>query len=143
MQHEEDQHQIALIQWSELFTVDLPGSAAHGHKVRDYLFAIPNGGKRPKKKYKDKLIPLEGKRLKQLGVTPGIMDLMLAIPTQYYHGLFIEMKRPKTVLHDKGSTTKPQREKNKLFNDIGYKAVIAYGSTHATECICDYLRYGR
>jgi len=51
MQHEEDQHQIALIEWSELYTINLPGSPANGHKVREYLFAIANGGKRPVKKY--------------------------------------------------------------------------------------------
>lgn len=140
MKHEEDQHQIAVIEWSELYTINFPSSPAHGHKVREYLFAIANGGKRPLKKYKGKLIPVEGKRLKRLGVTPGIMDLMLAIPTEYYHGLFIEMKRPATAFHKKGSTSKQQKEKILLFNDMGYKAVVAYGSKHATEWIMDYLK---
>ncbi len=142
MQHEEDAHQMAVIQWSELFIVNLPGSPAHGHKVRDYLFAIANGGKRPLKKFKGnkKPVPLEGKRLKGLGVTPGIMDLMLAIPTEDYPGLFIEMKRPATSLHKQGSTSKAQKGKILLFREIGYKVIQAYGSAHATEGICDYLR---
>ncbi len=131
MQHEEDQHQITLIQWSELFTINFPGSPAHGRKVSDYLFAIPNGGNRNLR---------EAKRLKRLGVTPGIMDLMLAIPTEDYPGLFIEMKRPATSLHKQGSTSKAQKGKILLFREIGYKVIQAYGSAHATEGICDYLR---
>ena len=131
MQHDEDAHQMAVIQWSELFIVNLPGSPSHGHKLRDYLFAIPNGGNRN---------PREAKRLKQLGVTPGIMDLMLAIPTQKYCVLFIEIKRPATAFHVQGSTSAQQRNKIKLFNEIGYKAVIAYGSEHAIELIRDYLK---
>lgn len=131
MQHEEDEHQIALIEWSELFTINLPGSPAHSHKVRDYLFANANGGKRN---------PREAKRLKRLGVTPGIMDLMLAIPTEYHHGLFIEMKRPSNEFHPKGYPSKQQKQKIILFNEIGYKAVIAYGCKNAMEWIVDYLK---
>ncbi len=140
MQHDEDLHQIALIDWSKLYTINLPNSPAHGHKVREYLFAIANGGKRPVKKYKGKLVPVEGKRLKRLGVTPGIMDLMLAIPTEYYPGLFIEMKRPATPFHPKGTTSKAQNEKILLFQNIGYKVVKAYGCTNAIEWIMDYLK---
>ena len=90
-------------------------------------------------KGKDKPVPLEAKRLKQLGVTPGIMDLMLAIPTEDYPGLFIEMKRPGTKFHAKGSTTKQQKEKILLFREIGYKVVVGYGCENAIEWIVDYL----
>ena len=131
MQHEEDDHQIALFEWSELYTINYPYSPSHGHKIRKYMFAIPNGGNRNKR---------EAARLKRLGVTPGIMDIMVAIPTEYYNGLFIEMKRPANEFHPKGYASKPQKEKILLFNDMGYKAVIAYGSTHATEWISNYLK---
>lgn len=48
------------------------------------LFHIPNG-----------LISGQKTRVvKALGVRPGIPDLMLAIPNQFYAGLFIELKRP-------------------------------------------------
>lgn len=131
MQHDEDLHQIALFEWSELYTINYPYSPAHGHKIRPYMFAIPNGGNRNAR---------EAKRLKRLGVTPGIMDIMIAIPTEYYNGLFIEMKRPATPFHPKGYASKEQKEKILLFNNMGYKAVIAYGSKNATEWIVDYLK---
>ncbi|MDB9989086.1 VRR-NUC domain-containing protein, partial [Flavobacteriaceae bacterium] len=52
----------------------------------ELLFSIPNEGIRNIK---------NASRMKAEGMTKGILDLMLAIPRNGYHGLFIEMKRVK------------------------------------------------
>lgn len=53
--------------------------------IRDFIFHIPNGGFRRTK---------EAAHLKNLGVMPGVSDILVAIPNAQYHGLWIEMKRP-------------------------------------------------
>jgi hypothetical protein len=50
------------------------------------LFAIPNGGARHK--------AIAGK-LRAEGVRAGVPDICLPVPRGEYHGLFIELKRPK------------------------------------------------
>lgn len=60
-------------------------------KYANLLFAIPNGGRRSR---------IEAAIMKGEGVTPGVPDLFLAIPSGIWglHGLFIEMKSAKGVL---------------------------------------------
>lgn len=52
-------------------------------KLATLLFAVPNGGSRN---------AIEAARMKGEGVTAGVADLLLLIPSQGYHGLAIEMK---------------------------------------------------
>src|SRR5258708_6266486 len=73
----EHQSQTAGISWWAL--------ACKGYELPPFaLFAIPNGGARD---------PITGSRLKQEGVRPGILDLMLAVKRGDFGGLFIEMKK--------------------------------------------------
>lgn len=129
MQHIEDDHQATVIDWAEYTRIkaDCP---AKGRPIKDFLFAIPNGGKRNKR---------EARRLKKLGVTAGIPDLMLALPLYGYSGLFIEMKRP--IVNGKGKACLSEKQKDKI-NDlrlVGYKVVVAYGAGKAIDAITDYL----
>jgi len=129
MQHIEDTHQVALITWSTYthINADCP---AKGRPVKDFLFAIPNGGKRNKR---------EARRLKTLGVTPGIPDLMFAVPLHGYAGLFIEMKRPAGYEQSKGTVSANQKNKINDLRLVGYKVVVAYGAGEAIDAITDYL----
>lgn len=63
--------------------------------LRRLLFAVPNGGSRPKS---------EAARMKAEGVVPGVADIILLIPNYYYSSLNIEMKAESS-----------QREEQKLY----------------------------
>lgn len=54
-------------------------------KLATLLFAVPNGGSRSR---------IEAAIMKGEGVTAGVSDLLLLIPTPKHHGLCIEMKTP-------------------------------------------------
>ena len=56
--------------------------ASHFNELK-WMFAIPNGGYRN---------PREAANLKRQGVKAGVSDIFLPLPTDKYHGLFIEMK---------------------------------------------------
>lgn len=73
----EQKHQQAVM---EFVRQELPS------ELRLDIFAIPNGGSRNK---------LEAQNMKAEGVLSGVTDLFCSIPSGDYHGLFIEMKKPK------------------------------------------------
>ncbi len=95
-------------------------------------FAIPNGGSRNL---------ITGKRLKMEGVTRGVPDCMIAIPTmhqgllgkKYRGGLFIEFKvgsnRP----------TKEQAEFILRLRAKGYEATVCYTLEEAQAVVKKYL----
>lgn len=73
-------------------------------------------------------------RLKQMGLTPGFPDLFLAIPTEDYSGLYIEMKRKG------GKVTNIQSEIHELLRENNYAVHVAYWFEQAKDIIDDYLR---
>lgn len=60
-------------------------------KGAELIHAIPNGGKRHIK---------TAIKLKSEGVLSGVPDLFLPVPYDCYHGLYLEVKRPRGVLTD-------------------------------------------
>lgn len=92
-------------------------------KVRQYLFAIANGGSRHM---------LEAVRLKATGVTPGIPDLFLSIPAQK-HGLYLECKS------EKGRLSEQQEEKIELFKSVGYECHVFREPSVGVQYVKDYL----
>ena len=117
----ESSEQQALIQWFKL-------------QYSQYrLVAIPNGqwiagvGKQ-----KFALI----NKYKAEGLTPGVSDLFLCVPTEKHAGLWIEMK-------DKGKTKSSISESQKQWlSDMilaGYLAKVAYGFDEAKAIIQDYI----
>jgi len=128
--HIEDQHQTALFSWAKYINVRLECGAVI--KLIDALYAIPNGGKRGLR---------EAVRLKAQGVKAGVSDAHLPIPSNNYHGLWIELKKPKV----KGQKTPPKvsdSQKGWLITveKLGHKALVAYGVDEAREAIKEYLR---
>lgn len=91
------------------------------------LFHIPNG-----------LVANSNIRVvKALGVRPGIPDLMLAIPNQYYSGLFIELKRPGIDI-SRGLSRNQTRTIARL-NLRGYSAVVVNCLDDAIMAITAYM----
>ena len=89
------------------------------------LYAIPNGGNRN---------IITAKKLKDEGVRAGVPDLFLAVPKAPYHGLYIELKKPK------GRASRVQLEYIELLREQGYYTAICYGFDDATNMILSYLR---
>ncbi len=81
MKREEQQTQIAIIEFADLWNVHIPDIGMT--RIGEYLFHIPNGGKRNK---------VEAAIFKAMGVRAGVWDLLLMIPTKTHHGLFMETK---------------------------------------------------
>lgn len=91
-----------------------------------WLFAIPNGGLRSK---------VQGAKLKAEGVKSGVSDLCLPVARLGYHGLFIEMKRPKKKPSDE------QKEFSSFVLTQGYLWVLSESWQHARDCIVYYLTH--
>ena len=114
MKDVEHQHQAALVEW---FRLQYP-------KLRPYLFAIPNGGARH--------IAVASK-LKSEGVLAGVADLMLAVPKNGFHGMFIEMKAPK------GKLSEHQKQWMGEICLMGYRSIVCFGVDGAKQEIKNYL----
>jgi len=106
--------QIALFEWLE-----------YQPYIKDYFFHIP---------LERKCSIQQGALLKRMGVRAGCADIFGAIPTDKYHGLFIELKVGKNRL----------TPNQKIFLDNmtakGYKAVCCHGFEEARDVILNYLR---
>jgi hypothetical protein len=122
--HREDNEQAALIEWAKVANVN-------GIKPFDHLFAIPNGGKRNKN---------EAARMKGQGVKAGVSDLFLRYPSGGHHGLFIELKAPKTRTQPAGKITAQQQQWLDSSRALGYGAVLCEGWQPAMKTIIAYLR---
>jgi len=89
-----------------------------------WMFAIPNGGYRTK--------ATAGKMAAE-GVKAGIWDVFVPIPSNGYHGLFIEMKFGRNKL------TELQQEFFDYATQQGYCCKVAYSAEEAIEIIDEYL----
>ena len=92
----------------------------------ELLYAIPNGGLRDKR---------NAASLTAEGVKRGVPDVSFDYPSNGYHGLRIEFKRRK-----KSKTSEEQKNKIKLLNKHGYKAVVCYGCDEAIQVLTEYLK---
>lgn len=112
----EEQEQIVVIHWAEMF--------AAGRPELGLLFHIPNGGKRTKS---------EAARFKAAGVCPGIPDLFLPVARGGYHGLWIEMKAKE------GRVSPAQRDMMERLTAQGYRCVVCFSADEAIAKITEYL----
>lgn len=116
----EHDHQVALFQWAEWQSGAMP--------ELKLMFAIPNGGARN---------IVVATKLKAEGVRAGVPDIMLPVPRGLYHGLFIELKKPK------GTVQPNQREWIAALGLQGYRSVICYGWEEAKDTVLAYLKQGK
>jgi len=104
-------------------------------KVSDFVFHIPNGGSRIRKRNKkgEWYCP-EGVKLKRMGTKAGVPDVFVMIPNEDYHGLWLEFKS------DKGKQQETQKEFESLCGIVKYKYVIARSVEEAFKYLLEYLK---
>jgi len=91
------------------------------------MFAVANeSGGSGSKRY--------GAALNRRGRKKGVPDWHVMIPTNDYHGLYVELKQAHA-----GSVSKEQKAFLIRQQELGYKCVVAYGFRAALEAIKDYL----
>lgn len=120
MRDYEHLEQVALFKWAEMSK----------HKVLAMMYAIPNGGKRHKR---------VAVKLKAEGVKSGVPDICLPVARGVFHGLYIELKKPKTESSRAGTPTQNQIEWQQQLNEQGYMAVTCVGWESAKDTIESYL----
>lgn len=99
--------------------------------VYAYTYHIPNGGYRHIR---------EASKFKAIGVKAGVPDFHIALPTEKYHGAWIEMKA------GKGKPSKPQLEWLRRLSKAGYACRVCWGweeAKRAVEAIYGDSRGGR
>lgn len=118
--YEEGGHQAALFEWAAYVKV------AEGGVLRDYMYAIPNGGKRT---------IAQAAVMKRQGLSAGWPDLCLAIVRGRYHGMYLELKRATEY-----RVTKEQNIVIDRLNKVGYCARVSNTIDRSIEMIEEYLK---
>lgn len=93
-------------------------------KLRNILFAIPNGGRRD---------AVTGAKLKEEGATSGVSDLILLRSNRFYGALAIEMKKPG------GYQSPAQKEWQREVEAMGNKYVVCRSLDEFMKVVTDYL----
>lgn len=114
----EHSEQVSLMQWWAL-------QCRRFGVYEQLLFAIPNGGQRN---------IITAKRMKDEGVRSGIPDLFLAVPRGNFHGLFVEMKKPRG-----GVVSDNQKACMEMLSNNGYCVTVCHGFIEAKTAITAYL----
>ena len=115
----EHAEQVALMQWFKF---------QHPKLI---MFSIPNGAHLAGD---NRLRAIKMNNMKAEGLIAGVSDLFLMMPTNKYHGLFIEMKVKGGKLSDS------QKEFMGNATLMGYQAVVCYGFEQAKDAINNYLQ---
>lgn len=102
----EHDEQSLFFDWLEFVTIN-------GKPLRRFCFAVPNGGHRR--------LGVAGK-LKAEGVTPGVPDVFVRVPSGPWHGLQIETKRV-----DGKKPSAAQLDQIQACHEMDYQCVVAYG----------------
>lgn len=113
--HEEEDLQMACVQWFSL-------------QYRRYAMLLhhsPNGGWRRIR---------EAQRFKAMGTRAGFPDLVLCLPNEKYHGLFIELKS------SRGRQEPSQKAMQEALESAGYRYEIVRSIDGFIECVNDYLK---
>jgi hypothetical protein len=122
----ENAEQRAFVKWLKLHP-----------KLKELIIKLNNEGKRTE---------AQAWNLKLMGLCKGASDLFIPYPVkrandQWYHGLFIEMKRNQNYTPSQRSTDTwiAQESFIKLMKSMGYYAVMCYGWSDAVRVVELYL----
>ncbi len=87
------------------------------------IFAIPNGGQR---------FPAVAAKLKAEGVSPGVPDLFVCVPSRGLHGMFLELKV------GKNRPSLSQLDWMHKLRSAGYHVVVVYDEVEADMRMMDW-----
>ena len=129
----EHAHQVALFMWAASKEVQ------ELYPQLKKLYAIPNGGERN---------VIVANRLRAEGVKSGFPDIGLPVARHGFHGLFIELKRPKTERELKGRLQKRvagkvSEKQSQWINDLreeGFAVAICIGFEEARKTLLQYMK---
>lgn len=131
--HIEDNEQRALVQWAAVSQLHNPPHPS-ARMIGDYLFAIPNGGKRNR---------TEAARMNGLGVKAGVSDLLLPVARGGHFGLWIEMKKPRACFAGQAAVERAVSAAQQTWGSrmvaCGYHFEVCYGWDEARVVIEQYL----
>lgn len=116
----EHAEQCVVVAWSRM-------NAARWPELR-WLYAVPNGGKRS--------IGV-ARKMKAEGAQRGVPDLVLPVPRNGHHSLYLELKR-----RAGGRLSPEQREWTEYLAAAGFRVVVAAGADEAIAVLRDYLEGG-
>jgi len=102
-----------------------------GKKLREFCFAVPNGGT-----VGGRAAAIAGARRRAEGLTPGVPDVECFVASKGFTGLHIEFKRVDGVPSD---VKKEQRDMMDLMRACGRKCEVAFGAAHAWKILAEYL----
>lgn len=108
--------QERVINWATFYAKNFP--------ELDLLYHVPNGGSRNQ---------LEAANLKRQGVKAGVPDLVLPVPRQQFHGLYVEMK------WGKNTTTEKQDWWLEQLRQQGYETAVCWSAEEAMDVIANYM----
>lgn len=117
-------NQVALFVWASQNTTD--------HPELRLMYAIPNGGERNK---------IVAANLKAEGVRSGVPDIFLPAARGNWHGLYIELKRPKSEGKTAGRVSDDQKQWSDALQAQGYGVAVAVGWEQARDVLLQYLNW--
>ena len=121
---DEHSNQVALFMWASM-----PDTLALYPELVN-LFAIPNGGTRDK---------VSAGKMKAEGVKSGVPDIFLAVARHNCHGLFIELKRDKSINKERGVISDNQTKWIDRLMVNGYGVCVCYSYQEAKQVLIRYL----
>lgn len=139
MNHLEEQEQITLLHWAAFQRIRIPG-VREKLPLSEFIIAIPNGAHLAGN---EKQRGMQMARLKRLGLKPGASDLLVALARGEWHGLWLEMKRPRHTFDGGAAIARAVREDQRTFGElmqrVGYRHAVAYGFEEAQSIVESYV----
>jgi len=133
--HAEDREQHQFVEWASFVRV------ASGKMLVKYVVAIPNGAHLSGDA---KQRAMQMGRLQRLGLHKGAADIWISYPVAPYHGLYIEMKRPRNHFRSTEDAERAVSDDQRIFltsmAEVGYLTAVAYGFDEARQVTERYLR---
>lgn len=145
----EHKHQVQFMRWCKMQRVDVEGAdfylpfASSKETIFDFIYAIPNGGKREQKtkivRGQKRQYSPEGAKLKMEGCKAGVHDMNFCAPMWGFSGLYIEAKKPVSKDYANPTVSAEQKEFGERMQRAGYAVAYCWGYDQMVDAITAYL----